>query len=105
MIDSFLKNLAILCIKLYQIFGRKTLRRTCLFHPSCSRRSLKFFKKHGFWKGLELTRQQLSECKSDYSLRFNDSGRIEMITYSGQIVPECDINPQIAMRLRQFQFE
>ncbi len=104
MIDSFLKNLAILSIKLYQVFGRRLLRRNCLFHPSCSRRSLIFFRRYGFRKGLELTRRQLTECKGDYSLRFNASGEVEMITHSGQVVPECDINPKIAMRLKQFQF-
>ena len=104
MIDSLLKTLAILGIKIYQAFGRRLLRRNCLFHPSCSRLAIFFFREYGFWKGLELTRKQLSECKGDYSLRMNLLGEVEMITLSGNIVPECDLNPRIAMRIKQFQF-
>jgi hypothetical protein len=44
----------------------------------------------------------LSECKGTYSLRLNAGGEVEMITHSGRIVPESEINPQIVMRLRQF---
>ncbi len=102
MIDFILKNLAILSIKLYQIFGRKLLCRICLFHPSCSRRSVEFFKRYGFSKGLELTRQQLSKCRGDYSLRLNHYGQVEMITHSGKVVPEFDINPKIYIRLKHF---
>jgi len=105
MIDLLLKNLAILGIRIYQIFGRRFLHRTCLFYPSCSRRSLIFFRKNSFKTGLKLTRKQLSECKGDYSLRFDESGKVEMITHSGQIISECDINPKIVMKLKQFQFD
>lgn len=104
MVDFLLKSFAILLIKLYQVFGRRLLRRTCLFHPSCSRRSLIFFKRCGFWKGLQLTRRQLSECRGNYSLRFNNLGAVEMITHSGRVIAEHNINPKIAMRLKQFQF-
>lgn len=104
MIDLVLAKLAILFIRSYQIFGRQFLNRKCLFHPSCSRRSLAFFEKYGFRGGLKLTRRQLSECKGDYSLRLNNLGKVEMMTHSGRIVPESEINPKIAMRLKQFQF-
>lgn len=104
MLDQFLKYIAIFSIRLYQLLGRRFIRRTCLFHPSCSRRALFYFRHYGFQRGLRLTQQQLSECRGDYSLRLNPSGEVEMITHSGEIVAEQNINPKITMRLKQFQF-
>jgi putative component of membrane protein insertase Oxa1/YidC/SpoIIIJ protein YidD len=104
MSNWLLKKLAILAIRLYQILGRRFYQRTCLFRPTCSRRAIRYFQQYGFRKGLRLTRFQLSECKATYSLRFNSQGKVEMITHSGRVVPEEEINPVIARRLKQFQF-
>jgi putative component of membrane protein insertase Oxa1/YidC/SpoIIIJ protein YidD len=101
-IDGLLKYLAIAAIRLYQIFGRRLVRRTCLFHPSCSRRAVIYFSRYGFRKGLNLTKEQLSECRANYSLRINPEGSVEMITASGKVISEPDINPRVAARIKMF---
>jgi len=101
-IDGLLKYLAIAAIRIYQIFGRRLVRRTCLFHPSCSRRAVIYFSRYGFRKGLHLTKEQLSECLANYSLRINPEGAVEMITASGKVISEPDINPRVAARIKMF---
>lgn len=101
-IDFLLKHLAIFAIRLYQLFGRRFVRRTCLFQPSCSRRAVTYFTRYGFRKGLKLTREQLSECRANYSLRLNQEGEVEMVTLSGNVISETEINPRIASRMRMF---
>lgn len=100
--EYLLKYLAIFSIQGYQLFGRRFFRRTCLFRPSCSRRAISYFSRYGFKKGLQLTRQQLAECRGNYSLRINKYGAVELITGAGKVVSEPDINPEIAERIRMF---
>ncbi|MBP0005489.1 MAG: membrane protein insertion efficiency factor YidD [Cyanobacteria bacterium SBC] len=103
-LDNLLKYVAILSIRLYQIFGRPLFRRTCIFELTCSNYALAMLKKHGGKQGIQLTRHRLSECRGNYSLRLNSKGEVEMITSSGKVIPELKINPVIRDRLKKFKF-
>lgn len=89
-------------IKAYQLTFSRIHGRTCLFAPSCSHRALLHFKHLGFTHGLSATRQQLNQCKGDYSLRLNDNGAVELLTHTGSVVAHGDINPVIRDKLLAF---
>jgi putative component of membrane protein insertase Oxa1/YidC/SpoIIIJ protein YidD len=97
--DTGLARLMIFAIRIYQFTWSGVHGRTCLFCPSCSWRAIQHFRTAGFREGIRLTRAQLVECCGDYSMRFDEAGRIELITKSGVVVREGDINPVIAERL------
>jgi putative component of membrane protein insertase Oxa1/YidC/SpoIIIJ protein YidD len=100
MIDALLARLAIVAIRLYQWFGRPWFRRVCLFHPTCSHRGITLLRQHGFRRGLPLVRQQIQECNGAYSLRVNRAGEVELVTSAGRVVPEQEVNPLIASKIR-----
>jgi putative component of membrane protein insertase Oxa1/YidC/SpoIIIJ protein YidD len=91
---------AVLAIRLYQVTWSRWHGRTCLFSPSCSRRAAEHFRRLGFAEGLRRTRAQLGDCCGDYSMRLGPDGRVELVTRSGAIVAEGELNPAIVARFR-----
>jgi putative component of membrane protein insertase Oxa1/YidC/SpoIIIJ protein YidD len=100
MIDLLLARLAVAAIRLYQWIGRPWFRRVCLFRPTCSHRGIALLRQHGFRSGLPLVRQQVRECNENYSLRLNGAGEVELVTSAGRVVPEREVNPRIAAKVR-----
>jgi putative component of membrane protein insertase Oxa1/YidC/SpoIIIJ protein YidD len=100
---QLLAVIARVLIRTYQCLISKRLGRTCLFEPSCSHRALAFFRDHNFNTALRRVRQQLQNCRGDYSLRLDEHGRVELITESGMVVSEPEVNPQVVERIRFMQ--
>ena len=100
--DHALGWVTIGCVRLYQVFVSRFLRRTCLFSPSCSRYAIQVLRRFGFSKGWALVRRRLGRCRGDYSLRFNASGDIELVTHTGRVIRERGVNPAIANRIAAF---
>ena len=89
-----------MCIRLYQLLGRGFFRRECLYAPSCSCLALAFFRKGPFLVAWRSTRHQLARCNGDYALRLNRLGEVEMLTGTGEVVPEAELSPQVVAKLK-----
>jgi putative membrane protein insertion efficiency factor len=58
-----MKSIAILSIKLYQLFLSPLFSvGTCRFYPSCSTYSIEALRKYGFLKGSLLSLKRLVKC-------------------------------------------
>jgi putative component of membrane protein insertase Oxa1/YidC/SpoIIIJ protein YidD len=99
LLDSVLALVAVIAIRVYQLTYSRVHGRTCLFRPTCSHRAITLFRTHGFAEGLRRTRRQLSECCGEYSMRLNQIGNVELLTRSGEVVPEEQVNPSIVARM------
>jgi len=106
LVDMPLAFLARLTIRVYQLTVSRRLNRTCLFAPTCSHRALALFRENGFFGGVAMTRAQLEQCRGNYSVRFDGQGAMELLTASGRVVSEIEINPQIIRRIKSgFNFD
>lgn len=94
--------LAILVIRGYQRFGRRLVRRRCLYAPTCSQRSIEFFRGGRFLPAWRATRLQLARCHGDYSLRLNPRQEVELVTPAGAVVLERELAPWLVQRIRAF---
>jgi putative component of membrane protein insertase Oxa1/YidC/SpoIIIJ protein YidD len=101
-IDRTLAWFAVRFIRIYQKTISPFHGRTCLFEPTCSHRAVAYFKQYGFHEGLRATRNQLADCRGDYSLRLDSRGRVELLTHSGSVVSSSGINPVISAKLTAF---
>lgn len=97
--DWLLARIAIGLLWIYKRCISRFTGRTCLFHPSCSMRSLTLFRQRGFVEGLSGTRAQLFDCYPEYSLSFGDGGRIRLVTRSGRTFSEEEIAPSVLAHL------
>lgn len=93
---------AIALIRVYQMTISRLHSRNCLFCPSCSHQAIHYFRQFGFWQGLAATRNRLKECTGTYSLRLAADNSVEMITESGRVVVDAEINLIIKSRLLAF---
>ena len=93
---------AILVIRLYQLFGRRVVRRECLFSPTCSCRAVTFFRTGTFLTGWRATRRQLARCHADYSLRLNCRREVELVTAHGEVFPEGELAFRVVRKLKGF---
>ncbi len=57
-----LKNILLLCIKLYQKFAPISIRSKCRFEPSCSNYMLICLQKFGLIKGLIMGLNRIKRC-------------------------------------------
>lgn len=53
-------------------------------------------------QGFAATRSRLKECNGSYSLRLATDNSVELLTDSGRVVSDADINPVIKSRLLAF---
>ena len=93
---------AICAIRLYQALGRWLVRRRCLFTPSCSARSIAFFRAGSFLDAWQRTRRQLARCSGSFSLRTNSRREVEMILGTGEVVLENELAPWVIRKLKRF---
>jgi len=57
-----MKQIALLLIRLYQLFLSPLLGRHCRFYPTCSAYTYEAIKKYGFFKGIFLGSKRLLKC-------------------------------------------
>ncbi len=57
-----MKQIALLLIRLYQLFLSPLLGRHCRFYPTCSAYTYEAIKKYGFYKGIFLGSKRLLKC-------------------------------------------
>jgi uncharacterized protein len=57
-----MKQLAMGCIRLYQLCISPFLGTVCRFTPTCSQYSYEAFQKYGFFQGSWLTFKRLAKC-------------------------------------------
>ncbi len=98
MIDRSLGSLARVVIQLYQVSWSSWTPPRCLFSPSCSQRAMQIFAEKGFFRGLPLVCRQLSDCRSEYSIRFDDD-RPQLIAASGRVFPSHELSDVVTGRL------
>ena len=101
--DRLLAVVACTMIRCYQRFIARRLGRVCLFHPTCSQRALVFFRESDFWTAIRQVRQQLDKCRGDYSIRLDGNGDMELITGSGLVIKEAEVNPELVEQIRFLQ--
>ena len=59
---SFLSNIAIKLLRIYQLIISPLIGPSCRFYPSCSQYSIEAFELHGLVKGFYLSIKRLSKC-------------------------------------------
>lgn len=59
---SFLSNIAIKLLRIYQLIISPLIGPSCRFYPSCSQYSIQAFEHHGLVKGFYLSIKRLSKC-------------------------------------------
>ncbi|MBQ78395.1 MAG: membrane protein insertion efficiency factor YidD [Cellvibrionales bacterium] len=59
---SFLNNIAIKLLRIYQLIISPLIGPSCRFYPSCSQYSIQAFEHHGLVKGFYLSIKRLSKC-------------------------------------------
>ena len=59
---SFLSNIAIKLLRIYQLIISPLIGPSCRFYPSCSQYSIQAFEHHGPVKGFYLSIKRLSKC-------------------------------------------
>lgn len=57
-----MKKIALLLIRIYQLFLSPLLGRNCRFYPTCSDYTYQAIKKYGFLKGIFLGSKRLLKC-------------------------------------------
>jgi putative component of membrane protein insertase Oxa1/YidC/SpoIIIJ protein YidD len=57
-----LKDIAIICIKIYQHYASEHTRRKCVCMPSCSVYALMVLRKYSFFKAVRLIIKRLERC-------------------------------------------
>ncbi len=89
-----MKYVLLLLIRLYRLFVRPFLSRTCLFKESCSIHVERVIRESGWRQGLKSLLKRTQECREGYFLIFRDQSLI-LITRKGIMFPEGEINPMI----------
>jgi putative membrane protein insertion efficiency factor len=59
---SFLSNIAIKLLRIYQLIISPLIGPSCRFYPCCSQYSIQAFEHHGLVKGFYLSIKRLSKC-------------------------------------------
>lgn len=55
---------AVALLRAYRRLAPRSIRRRCVFDPSCSHYSELAFRQHGFLRGLKLTFRRLAKCRN-----------------------------------------
>ncbi|WP_437795412.1 membrane protein insertion efficiency factor YidD [Sorangium sp. So ce693] len=98
-IDRLLGLLAVVAIRGYKIFLSRWTGRHCLFSPTCSTRSMAFFRELGYAAGLAATKRHLEDCCGEYSIRLEADGSIKLIAKSGRSFPQHELAAHVTARL------
>jgi len=90
--------LGILGVLAYRVFVRPFMRRTCLFHESCSTYAIRTLREFGLWRALPLVRARVRSCRLPAAACFviGADGRARLLTAEG---PEGAQPPPIALAL------
>jgi putative component of membrane protein insertase Oxa1/YidC/SpoIIIJ protein YidD len=81
--DALAKRGATFAIRLYQLLLSPILGRQCLFHPTCSSRSLTLLQLRGWNNGMPAAATQLRRCCGNFRVGLTETGEIELEAYDG----------------------